>query len=515
MSSTTDASTTMSSTTDASTTMSSTTDASTTILRTSTTDASTTMSSTTDASTTMSSTTDASTTMSSTTDASTTMSSTTNAQTTMSSTTDASTTISSTTDASTTMSSTTDASTTMSSTTNAQTPMSSTTDASTILSSTTDASTTMSSTTDASTKISSTTNAPTTISSTTDAPTTMPSTTMGQTTMLPTTDAPTTLPPTTNVPTTMVSTTTMSATSRASTTMTPTTGASTTTTPDKCQTSEQIDCIFPFIYSGVSYNECTDVENNGVEWCATSLYANSEAQNYGNCNSNCKGQCKTIEDLKCIFPFIYSGVSYNGCTDVENNGVEWCATSLYANSEAQNYGNCNSDCKGQCKTIEDVKCTFPFIYSGVSYNGCTDVENNGVEWCATSLYANSEAQNYGNCNSDCKGQCTTTEDVKCTFPFIYSGVFYNGCTDVDNNGVKWCATSLFANSEAQNYGNCNSDCNDNCKTTQDVVCIFPFIYSGITYNECTDVDNNGVKWCATALHETKEAFQFGNCNANC
>ena len=40
-------------------------------------------------------------------------------------------------------------------------------------------------------------------------------------------------------------------------------------------------------------------------------------------------------------------------------------------------------------------------------------------------------------------------------------------------------------------------CNTNGGSHPNVPCVFPFIYKGTTYNECTDVDNNGVSWCAT------------------
>ena len=40
-------------------------------------------------------------------------------------------------------------------------------------------------------------------------------------------------------------------------------------------------------------------------------------------------------------------------------------------------------------------------------------------------------------------------------------------------------------------------CNTNGGSHPDVPCVFPFIYKGTTYTECTDVDNSGVPWCAT------------------
>ncbi|XP_040577589.1 epididymal sperm-binding protein 1 [Lepeophtheirus salmonis] len=335
----------------------------------------------------------------------------------------------------------------------------------------------------------------------------------------------------------------------------------------RCKTTQEFDCIFPFIYDGVTYNSCADDANNGIKWCATSLNDNKEANTYGNCKSDCKdeiigsttkkplgNQCKTTQEVDCVFPFIYYGITYNSCTDIANNDVKWCATSVYESNEANGFGNCKVDCKDytldtttakpmdKCQTTQGVDCVFPFIYLGISYFSCTNVENNGVEWCATSLYITKEVNDYGNCKVDCKDEsvgtgttisinkCQTSQDIDCIFPFIYLGISYNSCTDVQNNGVKWCATSLYSTKEVNDYGNCKPDCRDErivsittkpksdiqgCKTESGLECIFPFIYAGVTYDDCTDDDNNGIKWCATSLYSTKEVHVFGNCRSNC
>merc|ERR1711988_1121243 len=45
------------------------------------------------------------------------------------------------------------------------------------------------------------------------------------------------------------------------------------------------------------------------------------------------------EDCQCIFPFSYGGVSYTDCTDVDESNL-WCATSLDDNGEYLDYGWC-------------------------------------------------------------------------------------------------------------------------------------------------------------------------------
>nr|XP_040577335.1 uncharacterized protein PB18E9.04c-like isoform X5 [Lepeophtheirus salmonis] len=393
-----------------------------------------------------------------------------------------------------------------------------------------------------------TTAAPTTTSEAPTTPKAAPTTTKAApttTTASPTTTsaAPTT---TTAAPTTTTPspTTTSAAPTTPSAAPTTTPAPPTTLEPTGCRTTDGKSCVFPFIYSGVTYDSCTTVGNGGVKWCATSLYSSNEALEYANCGASCD-VCRTTDGKKCVFPFIYSGVSYNSCTDADNGGVNWCATSLYPSKEALEYANCQSSCESatkttpdpssKCKTTDGQTCIFPFIYSGVSYDSCTDVQNGGVKWCATSLYSTKEANAYANCDPSCEDNkpttvqpgsaCKTTDGQSCLFPFIYSGVSYDSCTDVQNGGVKWCATSLYSTKEANAYANCDPSCEDNnpttvqpgsaCKTTDGQSCIFPFIYSGVSYDSCTDVLNGGVKWCATSLYSTKEANAYANCDPSC
>ena len=59
-------------------------------------------------------------------------------------------------------------------------------------------------------------------------------------------------------------------------------------------------------------------------------------------------------------------------------------------------------------------------------------------------------------------------------------------------------------------------CNTNGGSHPNVPCVFPFIYKGTTYNECTDVDNNGVPWCATqTLDDAYVPGYWGNCEEGC
>jgi len=53
-------------------------------------------------------------------------------------------------------------------------------------------------------------------------------------------------------------------------------------------------CVFPFIYKGVTYNECTEVEDPGYPWCSVKTNEDNEHvdfnKDYGYCPSEC-GSC--------------------------------------------------------------------------------------------------------------------------------------------------------------------------------------------------------------------------------
>ena len=68
-------------------------------------------------------------------------------------------------------------------------------------------------------------------------------------------------------------------------------------------------------------------------------------------------------------------------------------------------------------------------------------------------------------------------------------------------------------------------CNTNGGSHPNVPCVFPFIYKGTTYTGCTDVDNGGVPWCATTTLGVNAPYfgclpiyvptYTGNCEPSC
>ena len=111
-------------------------------------------------------------------------------------------------------------------------------------------------------------------------------------------------------------------------------------------------CVFPFTWKGKVYRDCTTSHNHGVLWCATDIdfHGNYVEDKWGNCDSSCDG-CKTEDGDGCIFPFIYNGTEYTECTSVDNNGALWCALNTTMDRRVlreneHSWGNCEESCIG-------------------------------------------------------------------------------------------------------------------------------------------------------------------------
>ena len=61
--------------------------------------------------------------------------------------------------------------------------------------------------------------------------------------------------------------------------------------------------------------------------------------------------CTTTANETCVFPFVYEGVRYNGCTDANNYDIYdydilWCATEVDPEGKMvdRKCGECEQDC---------------------------------------------------------------------------------------------------------------------------------------------------------------------------
>nr|XP_040573963.1 matrix metalloproteinase-9-like [Lepeophtheirus salmonis] len=239
----------------------------------------------------------------------------------------------------------------------------------------------------------------------------------GQTKATPAQSIKTTQPlketPTTVITTTTTAPPTTTTAPPTTTTAPPTTTAAPTPPPKTCGTVTGNPCIFPFIYAENIYVSCTTTDNGGIPWCATTLYPTGFAHVYDTCNSACATEqtnqpntCKTVTGRNCLPGFDYNDISYPQCTTAGDTRA-WCATSLYlGTNEALEWEYCNSACSiaptpasTTCQTLEQQPCVLPFAYYGTSYSKCTDVDNGGVKWCATSVDSTNSAVGWGNCQS--------------------------------------------------------------------------------------------------------------------
>ena len=70
---------------------------------------------------------------------------------------------------------------------------------------------------------------------------------------------------------------------------------------------------------------------------------------FSNFSKGQKDNCQTVEGKKCVFPFVYNGNTYNGCTiDESVDDLAWCATGVDRNRKVYDeaWGDCKSGCPG-------------------------------------------------------------------------------------------------------------------------------------------------------------------------
>ena len=153
-----------------------------------------------------------------------------------------------------------------------------------------------------------------------------------------------------------------------------------TTTNAKALSNSQIEkeivtedgdlCIFPFIYQGESYFDCTDKdEPTGRYWCST-----TETHNYDRHPK--KGYCKIIrKKFKITKPTTKSRITVRSQED-DKQKIEVMKTAL---------SNAPHIPKQTVHTVSGRTCVFPFVYKGESYFDCTsEDEADGRLWCSTS-----------------------------------------------------------------------------------------------------------------------------------
>lgn len=187
---------------------------------------------------------------------------------------------------------------------------------------------------------------------------------------------------------------------------------------------------------------------------------------------------RSDDGVPCVFPFTYKGQTYSACTDVENDGVPWCATTNKFAKELH-WGVCAEDCPIQeskphqtCVTSDPIlpphdqrncphgEAHWETCWGDSAYHECTDREAaynavmDGNSGDAEAMYAKyaelMHTHQFGCYSIDSEPALAGTQ---CVFPFVYQNVTYNGCTKANKEGVlkpfpftvekakpAWCAT---------------------------------------------------------------------------
>nr|XP_057939626.1 matrix metalloproteinase-9-like [Doryrhamphus excisus] len=166
--------------------------------------------------------------------------------------------------------------------------------------------------------------------------------------------------------------------------------------------SEGAICHFPFTFEGKSYTACTtDGRSDNLPWCATTADFNRDGK-YGFCPSELLYTFGgNANAAPCVFPFVFLGTEYNGCTtEGRNDGYRWCSTTDNFDKDKK-YGLCPSrDTAVSGGNSEGEPCHFPFTFLGQRYDSCTsEGRNDGKLWCATTS-SYDEDNKWGFCRDD-------------------------------------------------------------------------------------------------------------------
>ncbi|XP_066977680.1 uncharacterized protein [Macrobrachium rosenbergii] len=167
------------------------------------------------------------------------------------------------------------------------------------------------------------------------------------------------------------------------------------------------------------------------------------------------GELTTIEGLLCVFPFRYNGQLHDNCTSVDAE-APWCPTRVNRRLRPIVTGYCSGygemprepSPKIPPVTVDNHLCQFPFVWKNVTYHRCTKAERSSP-WCATQLDEMNRPLASGYCFDSLVGPIPSKPAptvykgrglVKnpCVFPFVYKGKTYTNCTQKDSI-VSWCA----------------------------------------------------------------------------
>lgn len=217
-------------------------------------------------------------------------------------------------------------------------------------------------------------------------------------------------------------------------------------------------CKLPFTYQSKTYYSCTkDGHPRGKSWCNTDhkVWSWWQTIRVGICINEDNDKIKTFGGNtcnrmnECVFPFVYKGKTYHGCTKDHAENY-WCMTSLekyqwgYCNA-VDTYENLNGVYDSSLKSATGIPatfpyrfrtkfnphrwydfsqdpnyCHFPYRFGGQLYMQCIDSPWWGY-WCSTTIDYDTDKKWKLCTDHDILLPATDQRNPKCSFPFVKDG----------------------------------------------------------------------------------------------
>lgn len=247
------------------------------------------------------------------------------------------------------------------------------------------------------------------------------------------------------------------------------------------------------------------LEDTAAELFSESLVQSTESSASDNAIQPTAKDCQMMTyggnsgGTACVFPFVYNGIIMDGCMSLSNNSSLWCATtSSYDKDKLWGL------CKGNLlhRVVVSWIILPPCLTSSVHFSekpSChsitegtphlhhdTEKASPSISYTSTAspnvpLQPASPAQLVNNILS-------TKSDAPNSFKSISS-------VSISPHSTKEAPKCIMTTTGGNSNGS---------------ACVFPFLFRGIMFYECSRFRNKGIAWCATTDNFDKDEL-WGNC----
>jgi len=243
--------------------------------------------------------------------------------------------------------------------------------------------------------------------------------------------------------------------------------------PNSCVTLTGKTCVFPFKYKDVEYYQCTYADSP-LAWCATETDSSGNVitGKWDDCSvsqiSGCTQESITVPSCTttsgpqsgqaCVFPFRYKGKVYTECA-TEDQSAAWCSTEVDVggNFVDGKYGFCPSTCPVN-GAVTSTTTTTTSTTTSSSVTSTTTVTTSTTTTATTTTTTMTTTTTTGSSSGTCTTSSGPAAGQACVFPFTFSGVTYNSCAEWiyggQPSGTTWCSTKVDSNGvHVNNEGN--------------------------------------------------------------